>query len=422
MPPESPAHEREPLREARRGEASHDGFYDGESPDTFDAVLPDAQAHDEDVARPISVLSLPRPNQPEPGTAPGITLDQLAEMGSGTQRVYVSCIDFDEQHCRAVSIIDIEDFLIHHRPEWSKVRWINVDGVTNMNVIMAIAEKYQLHPLAIEDMIHPGTRPKVEPYPGEAGSPPRLFIIANMIELLHGSIHCEQVSIFLGRNTVLTFQETHGDVWDPIRERITKTGSRLRQHDAGFLVYALLDAMVDQCFPILDSIGDRIEGLESQLEENPGPDTFHTIHTLKHELLLLRRQAAPMRELVQALQRSEHAYLSDTTRLYLRDVHDHAVQVIELLETYREYAIGLTETYMNVVSNRANNVMKVLTMVATIFIPLTFLAGIWGMNFDFMPEMHHAYAYPWVYPIGFWTLCAMVAGGLLWYFKRHQWL
>ncbi len=383
---------------------------------------PDPEAHEEDIARPISVLSLPRPNEPQPGTAPGITLAQLAEMGSGDKRVFVSCIDYSHEQFRAVSIIDIEDFLIHHRPEWSKVRWINVDGLTDTNVIMAIAEKYQLHPLAIEDMIHTGTRPKVEPYPAEPGNPPRLFIVARMIELLRSSIHCEQVSIFIGRNTVLTFQETHGDVWDPIRERICKTGSKLRQNDASFLVYALLDSLVDHCFPILDDIGDRIERLEEQLEENPGSEVFHSIHSLKHDLLLLRRQAAPMRELIQALLRSEHANLSETTRLYLRDVLDHSVQVIELLETYREYAIGLTETYMNAVSNRMNNVMKVLTMVATIFIPLTFLAGIWGMNFQIMPEMHNEYAYPWVYPIGFWSLCVAVAGGLLWYFRRHKWL
>jgi magnesium transporter len=377
---------------------------------------------DREEVRSISVLSLPRPQHPEPGTAPGLTLAQLAEMGSGSQRVYVSCIDYSPEQFRAVSIIDIEDFLIHHRPEWSKVRWINVDGVTDMNVVMAIAEKYQLHPLAIEDMVHTGTRPKVEPYPAEAGSPPRLFIVARMIELLHGSIHCEQVSIFLGRNTVLTFQESHGDVWDPIRERICKAGTKLRQNDAGFLVYALLDSLVDHCFPILDNIGDRIESLEEQLEANPTPGVFHSIHSLKHDLLLLRRQAAPMRELIQALQRTEHAYLSETTRLYLRDVYDHTVQVIELLETYREYAIGLTETYMNAISNRANQVMKVLTMVATIFIPLTFIVGIWGMNFEVMPEMHNAYAYPWVYPMGFWTLCISVAGGLLWYFRRQRWL
>src|SRR5690606_2993069 len=142
--------------------------------------LPDAQPHDDDIARPISVLSLPRPHTSEIGASPGITIDQLAEMGSGSRRVYVSCIDYSVAQFRAVSIIDIEDFLIHHRPEWSKVRWINVDGLTDMNVIMAIADKYQLHPLAIEDMIHTGTRPKAEPYPAEPGNPPRLFIVARM--------------------------------------------------------------------------------------------------------------------------------------------------------------------------------------------------------------------------------------------------
>lgn len=398
------------------------GFYDGESPDTFDAVVPDPQPHEEDIARPISVMALPRPNQPEPGTAPGITTAQLATMGSGSQRVYVSCIDYDAQRFRAVSIIDIEDFLIHHRPEWSHVRWINVDGVTDTSVILALADKYQLHPLAIEDMIHTGTRPKAEPYPGDAGQPPRLFVIARMMELINKSLHCEQVSIFLGRNTVLTFQETHGDVWDPIRERVSKPGSKLRQEGADFLVYALLDSIVDQCFPILEHYSDRLEELEDDVLEHPEPRVIHRIHHIKHELLLLRRNFWPMRELIHSLQRIESSNISDQTRLYLRDVYDHCVQVIDLLETYREVAIGLAETYLNAMSNRMNEVMKVLTIIATVFIPLTFLAGVYGMNFQFMPEINTRYAWPWIYPIGFWGACLSIAGGMFIWFKRRHWL
>lgn len=363
-------------------------------------------------------LRLPRMQRPKAGAAPGIEVEQLKSLPSGPQRVVVTCIDYGPEQVQAVDVLDVDDFLANHRPEWATVRWINVDGLTDMRIIHALAKKYELHPLAIEDLVHPGTRPKVESYPGEAGHPSRLFILARMIFLVEKQLHCEQVCFFLGQHTLLTFQETHGDVWDGVRARILRDGSRIRSNDVSFLLYALVDAVVDQCFPVMEYYSARLEDIEEEVLNRPEPAVIRRIHQAKHELLLLRREFWPMREMIHALQRVDHANFSPTASLFLRDVYDHSVQVIDLMETYREVAIGLTETYMNAMSHRMNEVMKVLTIIATIFMPLSFLAGVFGMNFRHMPELEAS----WTYPYGFFTLCAVVAVLMLSWFKRKQWL
>lgn len=363
-------------------------------------------------------VRMPRLHRPKPGTAPGIEVEQLRHMPSGPQRVVLTCIDYGPDHVQAVDVLDVDDFLTHHRPAWSQVRWINVDGLTDMRIIHALAKKYDLHPLAIEDLVHPGTRPKVESYPGSAENPSRLFILARMIFLVEKQLHCEQVCLFLGQHTLLTFQETHGDVWDGVRARIHREGSRLRNNDVSFLLYALIDAVVDQCFPVMEYYSTRLEDIEAEVLDRPSPAVIRRIHQAKHELLLLRREFWPMREMVHALQRVDHANFSPTASLFLRDVYDHSVQVIDLMETYREVAIGLTETYMNAMSHRMNEVMKVLTLIATIFMPLSFLAGVFGMNFKHMPELETT----WAYPYGFFTLCGIVVTCMFVWFKRKQWL
>lgn len=361
---------------------------------------------------------MPRLHRPKPGTAPGIEIEQLKAMPSGPERVVLTCIDYGPEQVRAVDVLDVDDFLTCHRPEWATVRWINVDGLTDMRVIHALAQKYDLHPLAIEDLVHPGTRPKVESYPGESDKPARLFILARMIFLTGQQLHCEQVCFFLGQHTLLTFQETHGDVWDGVRARILRDGSRIRNNDVSFLLYALIDAVVDQCFPVMECYSEKLEDIETEVLDRPEPAVIRKIHQVKHELLLLRREFWPMRELLHALQRVDHANFSSTASLFLRDVYDHSVQVIDLMETYREVAIGLTETYMNAMSHRMNEVMKVLTIIATIFMPLSFLAGIFGMNFEHMPELKES----WAYPTGFYALCLAVIAGMFAWFKRKRWL
>ena len=346
----------------------------------------------------------------------------LAAQPAATPRTVVTCFDYSEDAVTFTEVTDIHDFVSKHRPEGTTVRWIDVDGLGDMQVIHALAEKYELHPLAIEDLLHPGTRPKIESYPGTAEHSSRLFILARMIYLVEKQLHCEQICFFLGKSTLITFQASPGDVWDSVRARIRREGSRIRKNDVSFLLYALIDAVVDQCFPVLEYYSDKLEDIEQEVLECPDTRVIKRIHTIKHELLLLRREFWPMREMVHSLQRADHANFSETASLFLRDVYDHAVQVIDLMETYREVAIGLTETYMNAMSNRMNEIMKVLTIIATIFMPLSFVAGVFGMNFQHMPEIEASWAYPWCYPIGFYALCLGIAGGMFVWFRRRHWL
>jgi magnesium transporter len=292
-----------------------------------------------------------------------------------------------------------------------------VDGLGDLGVIRAIAEKYHLHPLAIEDVLHVPQRPKVQAYEDDGTYQARLFIITRELELREGQLHTEQVSIFVGHKTVLTFQESPGDVWNPIRQRIKTPASILRLNDASFLAYALIDAIVDEAFPILEQFGDRLEDLEDVVLKSPSPDVIQEIHRLKRELLLVRRAMWPMREVLSRMQRDPHECFSDVTRTYMRDVYDHAVQAIDIVETYREVAGGLTETYMTAISIRMNEVMKVLTVIGTIFIPLTFFAGVYGMNFEYLPEFKWRYGYAL-----FWIISLATAGTMLAWFRRKGWL
>ena len=291
----------------------------------------------------------------KPGAVAGIELSDLARMPSAPEPATTTCIDYGPHQAQVQEVTDIAAFLDAHRPEWATVRWINVDGLNDMRVVRGLAEKYRLHPLAVEDVLHVTHRPKVEAYEEAGNLQARLFIIARMLELTEGHLRSEQISIFLGHHTVLTFQESRGDVWDGIRQRIQTSGSRLRANDASFLVHSLLDAIVDHCFPILEFYGDRLEDVEAEVLQRPAPAVIQEIHTLKREMLLLRRAVWPMREVISALQREPHACMSDATRTYMRDVYDHTVQIIDIVETYREIATGLTETYMSAMSQRLND-------------------------------------------------------------------
>ena len=353
----------------------------------------------------------------QPGSVAGIELDELARMPSTPGPVAVTVIDYGPDKVEVHQVADLDDFVAHHRPDWATVRWINIDGLNDPRVIRALAEKYNLHPLAIEDVLHVTHRPKVEPYSEDGRYQARLFIIVKMLELADGHLRSEQISIFLGHKTLLTFQESAGDVWDGVRQRLQSPGSRLRSGDASFLLHSLLDAIVDSCFPLLEHYGDRLEAVEGEVLEHPTPESIKDIHELKRELLLLRRSVWPMREVISALQRESHDCMSEQTRTYMRDVYDHAVQIIDIVETYREVAMGLTETYMTAMGNRLNEVMKVLTIIGTIFIPLTFLAGVYGMNFQYFPELH----WRWGYAV-FWVVSLATAGLMLAWFRKRRWL
>jgi magnesium transporter len=353
-----------------------------------------------------------------PGAAPGIEHDEIIQLPSETGLVTLTCIDYCPAEIAIREIDNLEDFLDRHRPDWSVVRWINITGLSNMRMIHALATKYNLHPLAVEDVLHLSQRPKVEPYGGEDSEiQARLFTVVHTLIVKGDSLHSEQVSIFLGHNTVLTFLEAPTDVWNSIYQRIKVKGSRLRNNDASFLFYSLLDANIDCCFPILEHFGDQAEELEEIILEHPQNNTINDIHQLKRNLLLMRRELWPMREVVSTLQRESHEFVSDITRVYLRDLYDHVIQIIDIIETYREMASDLTETYMSSVSNRMNEIMKVLTIIGTIFIPLTFLAGVYGMNFHYFPELDQAWAYP-----AFWGVCVILAGVMFAFFHRRKWM
>ena len=352
------------------------------------------------------------------GAAPGIEHDEIVNLPAREGKVKITCADYGPSDFLIREIENIDDFLRVHRPEWTSVRWICVDGLADLKVIHTLATKYDLHPLAIEDMLQESQRSKVEQYGGEGSEfMARLFVLANALQIQDGCVRREQISIFLGHKTVLTFQDGPSAEWEPIRQRIRLKGSRLRYSDASFLVYSLLDAIVDGCFPVLENYSARAEELETSMLKSWQPEMISEIHQIKRDLLLLRSVSWPMREVVSFMQREQHECISENTRIYLRDLYDHIVQIIDLAETYREIVSDLTDTHMSAGSNRMNEIMKVLTIIGTIFIPLTFLAGVYGMNFRHFPELEKT----WAYPV-FWFISVLIAAIMLLLFRRKKWL
>jgi magnesium transporter len=360
--------------------------------------------------------ALPRVTHvPTPGSAAGIEYHELIQT-PGVAAARVVCTDYCAEQMQVQEVTDIAAFLAVHRPAWSHVRWIHVEGLEDRGTIRALAEKYQLHPLAIEDALDGHHRPKAEDYPGIDDLPGRLFVVARRPRLVDGELRGEQTNFFLGRNTLLSFQETRCTAMDEVRRRIDSPRSRLRHNDVSFLLYALMDTIVDRFFPILDELSSRLEQAEEDVLSRPQVQSLHAIHLIKRDLLMVRRIAWPMRELVAQLQRERHECLSDVTQTYFRDVYDHCVQIIDLIETYREIASAVAETYVSLLSNRTNEIMKVLTVIGTIFIPLTFLAGVYGMNM-YIPENHWHYFYAL-----FWAVCLGITGLMLARFRRWGWL
>lgn len=293
-----------------------------------------------------------------------------------------------------------------------QVSWLNVDGVADTGVIQALGGQFQLHPLVLEDVLNTDQRPKVEEYPGY------LYIVLRMLQFdrERQQIQSEQVSLVLGGDFVLSFQERAGDVFDGVRERL-RTGRRIRFMRSDYLAYALLDAVVDHYFEMLEYLGERVEELEDQIIASPGPDTLAQIHHYKREMLLLRKSIWPLRELLSRLTRDDSPLIADETRLYLRDVHDHVIHVMDSIDTIRELLVSLLDLYLSNVSKRTNEIMKVLTIFASLFMPLTFIAGVYGMNFDVMPELR----WPWGYP-AVMLLMLVIVLSLLVYFRRRRWL
>lgn len=290
------------------------------------------------------------------------------------------------------------------------VTWLDVTGIGDVEVLRAVADVFNLHRLAIEDVANPHQRAKVEDY-GD-----HVFVVGRMLSAQNPH-ETEQLSMFVGSNFVVTFQEEAGDCWGEVRKRLVDPASRLRTHGADYLAYALLDAMVDAYFPVMEQLGDQLEAAEEHVLTAADPRaSIGPLHAMRRRLLVLRRALWPLRDACGTLVRGEVPQFSAALRPYLRDVHDHVVQLLDLLENYREMGSSLMELHLSNVSYRLNEVMKVLTMIATIFIPLTFLVGVYGMNLP-MPETH----YWWSYPV-LWTAMLGIAGSMLWYFRKRHWI
>ena len=342
------------------------------------------------------------------GLSPG-TLIHVGEVKE--EHVRICLLDYDENAFREKELSTIEECLPFR--DSPTVTWINIDGLHQVEIVEALGQHFDLHPLVMEDIVHTGQRPKMEDYENT------LFIVLKMLRYNEDSqqIDEEQVSLILGPTWVISFQEKEGGVFDPIRERIRNNRGRIRKMGADYLAYALMDAIVDHYFILLEKIGDRVEILGEELVEKPNPKTLEEIHALKRELLFMRKSVWPLREVISGLQRGESTLFEEHTTIYLRDVYDHSIQVIDTVETFRDMISGMLDIYLSSVSNRMNEVMKVLTIIATIFIPLTFVAGIYGMNFQFMPELSWSWGY-----FGALGVMGLVVVGMILYFKRKKWL
>jgi magnesium transporter len=286
-----------------------------------------------------------------------------------------------------------------------------VDGIHDVALIEKIGKHFNIHPLTLEDIVNTNQRPKFEDYDN--------YVVAIMKMIYYDTeLRSEQLSVVLMEGMVISFQEVYGgDAFDLIRTRIRQGKGRIRKMAADYLAYALIDAVVDCYFTILEKIGDKIEVLEEELISDPTKETMQQLHHMKREMIFVRKAVWPMRELINNLERSETELIRPSTDVYLRDVHDHTVRVIDTVETYRDLISGMMDIYLSSVSNRMNEVMKVLTIITTIFVPVTFIAGIYGMNFDYMPELHSKWGYPLT-----WAVMIAIIVSLLVYFRKKKWL
>ena len=343
------------------------------------------------------------------GLPPG-TLVHIGE--KKRDKVRITILDYNETQLEEKEVKTIEECFPFK--DKTTTTWINIEGLHEIDIIEKIGNHFNLHPLLLEDIVNTEKRPKMEDY-GE-----HIFIVLKMLshDDKANQIKSEQVSIVLGSNYIISFQEgIEGDVFEPVRKRIRNGKGRIRRMGADYLAYSLMDAIVDHYFLILEKLGERIEDIEDELVTNPSQETLRTIHHLKREMISLRKSVWPLREVLGCLERGETSLIQEPTRVYLRDVYDHTIQIIDTVETYRDTLSGILDIYLSSISNRMNEIMKVLTIIATIFIPLTFIVGIYGMNFEHMPELKWRVGYFIV-----WGIMAIVALGMLFYFRKKRWL
>jgi magnesium transporter len=353
-------------------------------------------------------LHIPRGGAKKAGLPPG-TIVYVGKQKTEKTRFRIT--NYNGTHFEEKETKEIEEIL--SSTSKSGVTWINIDGLRRVDIIEKIGKQFNLHPLTLEDIANTEQRPKMEDFENY------IYIVLRMLQYnqQENEIVSEQLSLILGSNWVISFQEKEGDVFDPIRDRLRNDKGKIRKMSADYLVYTLIDAVVDNYFALLEKMGEKIEEIEDQLIANPQPVTVQMIHNLKRQSISLRKSVWPLRELVNSLERCESGLIKESMDIYLRDVYDHTIQVIDSIETFRDTLSGMLDIYLSSVSNRMNEVMKVLTMIATIFIPLTLISGIYGMNFSYIPELK----FPWGYPIVLLSM-VMITVGMLFYFKKKKWI
>jgi magnesium transporter len=306
--------------------------------------------------------------------------------------------------------VQLDEFVLFK--ESSTVSWINIDGLNDTPVIEKIGDLFDIHPLVLEDVLHTNQRPKLEDHEGY------LFLVVRMLYIPPGSdeIQSEQISFILTEHCLVTFQERAGDVFDAIRERIRNSHGRIRKMGADYLLYALMDAIVDNYFLIMESTGEKIEVIEQSMMENPDAVLLNQLYRMKRELLYIRKSTWPLREAIGGLERGESKLFRKKTEPFVRDLYDHTIQVIDTVETFRDMLSGVQDLYLSSMGQKTNQVMQVLTIIATLFIPLTFVAGIYGMNFEHMPELAWRYSY-----LSFWIVILVITFGMIMYFRSKKW-
>lgn len=324
--------------------------------------------------------------------------------------VRFSLVSFGEEDCHEEEFFSIKERLDHLSE--GRTVWITIRGVHQVDRLQELAAAFELHPLVLEDIVNTEQRPKLEDY----GS--YLFVVLKRLDWSRThELEAEQISLVLGKGFVLVFQESPEPLFPRVLEDLRKGTGRLRKNGSDFLAYRLLDSIVDQYFSILEQFGESVEQLEDRVVSGESDDALHAVHRLKRQVIILRKVIWPLREVVSRLGRAESRLVRESTLLYLRDVHDHTVQIMETTEMYRDVLGGLQEIYLSSLSNKLNEAMKVLTMIATLFIPLTFIAGIYGMNFTYMPELE----WPWAYPLVLVVMLS-IAGGFLVFFRGKGWM
>ena len=341
------------------------------------------------------------------GLLPG-TLDPGIEKKSGAVRVTI--IDYSPVSFQEKQVKEIEECLVYK--ETDTVTWINIDGIYDTMLLEKLGKCYDIHPLILEDIQNTEQRPKIQDLDNY------IYAGLKMLQFLPQDrrVKIEHVSLIIGKNYLISFQEDVGDVFDPIRQHIRKEG-RIRKFGPDYLAYSLIDLIVDNYFLVAEHLEDEVEDLESDIVTDTSRETLNRVNKLKKDMIFLRKSVWPLREVISGLERSESPLIKDTTRIYLRDVYDHTIQVIDTLEVFRDMVSGMIDIYLSSLSNRMNEIMKVLTLIATIFIPLTFIVGIYGMNFEYMPELEHPYGY-----IGVWGVMIAVVIVMLLYFRKRQWI